>query len=159
METVIYRKAEKKDIPDMLSLIKELAAYEFLEHEAKATVEDFEKWMFEEKKVYAYVAETDGKNVGMAIYFYNFSTWLGKCGLYLEDLYVKPEFRGRGIGKGLLVTLAKTAKEEGLGRVEWSCLDWNKPSIDFYLSMDATPMDEWTTYRLTGKSLEKAAEL
>ena len=94
----------------------------------------------------------------MAIYFYNFSTWLGKCGIYLEDLFVKPQFRGLGIGKGLLKTLAKTAKEEGLGRLEWACLDWNKPSIDFYLSMDALPMDEWTVYRLTGKTLDKAAE-
>ena len=158
MESIVYRKAEKKDIPDMLSLIKELAAYEHLEHEAKATVEDFEKWMFDEKKVYAFMAELDGKNIGMAIYFYNFSTWLGKCGLYLEDLYVKPEYRGKGYGKGLLKTLAKEAHKEGLGRLEWACLDWNKPSIDFYLSMDATPMDEWTVYRLTGDTLEKAAK-
>lgn len=153
-----YRKATPEDIPAMLGLIKELAAYEHLENEAKATVEDFNKWMFLERKVFAYIAEADDEKVGMAIYFYNFSTWLGKCGIYLEDLYVKPQFRGLGIGKGLLKTLAKTAKEEGLGRLEWACLDWNKPSIDFYLSMDALPMDEWTVYRLTGKTLDKAAE-
>lgn len=153
-----YRKATPEDIPAMLGLIKELAAYEQLENEAKATVEDFNKWMFLEKKVFAFIAEADDEKVGMAIYFYNFSTWLGKCGIYLEDLYVKPQFRGLGIGKGLLKTLAKTAKEEGLGRLEWACLDWNKPSIDFYLSMDALPMDEWTVYRLTGKTLDKAAE-
>lgn len=153
-----YRKATPEDIPAMLGLIKELAAYEQLENEAKATVEDFNKWMFLEKKVFAFIAEADDEKVGMAIYFYNFSTWLGKCGIYLEDLFVKPQFRGLGIGKGLLKTLAKTAKEEGLGRLEWACLDWNKPSIDFYLSMDALPMDEWTVYRLTGKTLDKAAE-
>ncbi len=155
---IVYRKAEKKDIPAMLSLIKELAAYEHLENEAKATVEDFEKWMFEDKKVFAFVADINGETAGMAIYFYNFSTWLGKCGIYLEDLYVKEKYRKLGMGKGLLKCLARVCAEEGLGRLEWACLDWNKPSIDFYLSLGAVPMDEWTVYRLTGETLKKFAE-
>jgi len=96
--------------------------------------------------------------VGFALFFHNFSTFLGRSGIYLEDLFVLKEYRGKGYGKGLLKQLAKIAKERECGRLEWSCLDWNKPSIDFYLSLGATPMDEWTTYRLTGETLKKFAE-
>lgn len=100
----------------------------------------------------------DGREVGFALFFHNFSTFLGRAGLYLEDLYVKPEYRGKGYGKGLLKTLAKIAVERDCGRLEWWCLDWNKPSIDFYLSLGAEPMKDWTTYRITGETLTKMAE-
>jgi len=103
-------------------------------------------------------AETEGKIVGFALFFHNFSTFLGRGGLYLEDLFVLPEYRGRGYGKALFRRLAQTALERGCGRMEWSCLDWNQPSIDFYLAMGARPMDEWTTYRLTGETLRRMAE-
>ncbi|MDO5479168.1 MAG: GNAT family N-acetyltransferase, partial [Clostridia bacterium] len=100
----------------------------------------------------------DGKEVGFALFFHNFSTFLGRAGIYLEDLFVKPDFRGKGYGKGLLKKLAAIAKERGCGRLEWSCLDWNKPSIDFYLSLGAKVMDEWTVYRIAGETLNKFSE-
>ena len=100
----------------------------------------------------------DGKEVGFALFFHNFSTFLGRAGIYLEDLFVKPEYRGRGYGKGLIRELARITVERGCGRLEWCCLDWNKPSIDFYLSLGATPMDIWTTYRLTGDALSSFAK-
>ena len=159
MKNISFRFAEEKDVPVILQFIKELADYEKMLDEVVANEELLREWIFNKQKAEVLFALIDGKEAGFALFFHNFSTFLGRAGIYLEDLYVKPEYRGRGIGKGLLVTLAKTAKEEGLGRVEWACLDWNKPSIDFYLSMEAIPMDEWTTYRLTGKSLEKAAKL
>ena len=101
----------------------------------------------------------DGREVGFALFFHNFSTFLGRAGIYLEDLFVKPEFRGKGYGKATLKQLAHIAVERGCGRLEWYCLDWNKPSIDFYLSLGATPMDEWTVYRLTGETLLKMADI
>ena len=112
----------------------------------------------ENKKAEVIFALEDEKEVGFALFFHNFSTFLGRAGIYLEDLFVLPEHRGKGYGKGLLKQLAKITVERGCGRLEWSCLDWNKPSIDFYLSLGATPMDEWTIYRLTGDTLTKMAE-
>ena len=112
-----------------------------------------EEWIFDKQKAEVIFALEGGKEVGFALFFHNFSTFLGRAGVYLEDLFVRPEYRGKGYGKGLLTKLAQIAVERGCGRLEWSCLDWNKPSIDFYRSMGAVPMDDWTVYRITGETL------
>ena len=138
--------------------IQALADYEKMSDEVIATEELLREWIFEKKKAEVIFALEDGKEVGFALFFHNFSTFLGRSGLYLEDLFVKTEARGKGYGKGLLRQLARIALERGCGRMEWWCLDWNQPSIDFYRSLDAEPMSEWTTYRLTGDTLRKMAE-
>ena len=153
-----FRYAEPADCELILSLVTELARYEQLENEVVATPELFNEWIFEKKKAEVIIAEYNGAPAGMALFFHNFSTFLGRAGIYLEDLYVKPEFRKKGIGKALLKKLAAIAVERGCGRLEWWCLDWNKPSIDFYRSLGAIPMDEWTTYRITGDTLIKMAK-
>lgn len=158
MENISFRFAQEKDVPVILQFIKELADYEKMLDEVVADEALLKEWIFEKKKAEVIFALVDGEETGFALFFHNFSTFLGRSGIYLEDLYVKPEHRGKGLGKGLLRQLAKTAVERGCGRLEWSCLDWNKPSIDFYLSLDATPMNEWTVYRLTGETLKKMAE-
>lgn len=152
------RFAEEEDVPIILGLIKELAEYENLSHEVVATEEILHQSLFKRSVAEVVIGEYNGNPVGMALFFYNFSTFLGKPGIYLEDLYVKPEMRGRGMGKVLLSFLAKLAVERDCGRLEWSCLDWNKPSIRFYKQMGAVPMEEWTVYRLTGASLSEAAK-
>ena len=119
---------------------------------------DLRKVNFEKKKAEVIFALENGKEIGFALFFHNFSTFLGRAGIYLEDLFVKPEYRGRGHGKALIKELARIAVERGCGRLEWCCLDWNRPSIDFYLSLGASPLDEWTTYRVTGDSLRALAE-
>ncbi len=146
---IVYRKASAADVSTILAFIKALAEYEHMENDVVATEELLAEWIFEKGKANVIIAEEDGVPAGFALYFYNFSTFLGRAGIYLEDLFVKPEFRGRGYGKGLITKLAEIALEEGCGRLEWSCLDWNTPSIDFYKSIGAVPMDEWTVYRLT----------
>lgn len=158
MENITFRFAEEKDVPVILGFIKELADYEKMLDEVVADEALLREWIFEKKKAEVIFALIDGKEAGFALFFHNFSTFLGRAGIYLEDLYVKPEHRGKGLGKGLLKQLAKIATERGCGRLEWSCLDWNKPSIDFYLSLGATPMNDWTVYRLTGDTLRKMAE-
>ena len=158
MENISFRFATEKDVPIILQFIKELAEYENMINDVVADEELLREWIFEKEKAEVIFALIDGKEAGFALFFHNFSTFLGRAGLYLEDLYVKPEFRGKGLGKGLLKQLAKIAVDRGCGRLEWTCLDWNKPSIDFYLSLDATPMNEWTIYRLTGETLKKMAE-
>ena len=152
------REASEEDVPLILSFIRELAEYEKLSHEVVATEEELRKSLFGERR-YAEVliAEHDGSPAGFALFFHNFSTFLGKPGVYLEDLYVNPVFRGTGIGKKLLVHLARLAKRRGCGRLEWWVLDWNEPAIGFYESLDATAMDDWTVYRLAGKALEDLA--
>ena len=152
------RNAERKDTPLILSFIRRLAEYEKMSDEVIATEESLEEWIFDKQKAEVIFAVEDGKEVGFALYFHNFSTFVGKAGIYLEDLFVLPEYRGKGYGKALLTRLAETAVERGCGRLEWSCLDWNKPSIDFYLSMGAVPMNGWTTYRLAGETLQKAGK-
>lgn len=152
METVF---AERKDTGLILGLIKELAAYEQMENEVVADIPTLEHWLFDEKKAEVIFAVENGEKIGFALFFHNFSTFLGRAGIYLEDLYVKPEYRGKGYGKGLLTKLAEIAVERGCGRLEWWCLDWNKPSIDFYLSMGAVPMNDWTVYRIAGDTLKK----
>ena len=153
-----FRYAEPADAGLILTFIKELADYEKIADEVIATEELLREWIFEKKKAEVIFALEDGKEVGFALFFHNFSTFLGRSGLYLEDLFVKTEARGKGYGKGLLRQLARIALERGCGRMEWWCLDWNQPSIDFYRSLDAEPMSEWTTYRLTGDTLRKLAE-
>ena len=143
---------------EILAFIKALAEYEKMSDEVVATEELLEEWIFDKKKAEVIFAVEDGKKVGFALFFHNFSTFLGRAGIYLEDLFVLPEFRGKGYGKALLKELAKITVERGCGRLEWCCLDWNKPSIDFYLSLGAKPLDDWTIYRLTGESLNNMAE-
>ena len=151
------RFAEVKDIPAILRFIKELAAYEKLDHEVTATEDILKEWIFEKKKAEVLIALEDDIEIGYALFFHNFSTFLGKAGIYLEDLYISPNYRGLGYGKSLLKELAKIAVERGCERLDWQCLDWNKPSIDFYLSLNASAMEEWTTYRLSHDNLKKFA--
>ena len=158
MNTVSFRKAEREDVALILEFIKGLAAYEKMENEVVADEALLEEWIFDKQKAEVIFAVADGKEVGFALFFHNFSTFLGRAGLYLEDLFVKPEYRGKGYGKAILKKLAAIAVERGCGRLEWSCLDWNKPSIDFYRSLGAVPMEEWTVYRVTGETLKKLAE-
>ena len=158
MSNFEIRFAEEKDTAAILGFIRELAEYENMLGDVVATEELLREWIFEKQKAEVILALEDGKEVGFALFFHNFSTFLGRAGIYLEDLYIQPEYRGRGYGKAMLKKLAAITVERGCGRLEWSCLDWNRPSIDFYLSMDAVPMDEWTVYRLTGDTLLKMAE-
>ncbi len=155
MNNILIRKAVKEDVPTIQSLIKELAIYEKLEHEALATIEDLEREIFDNKSASVHIAEYNSKPVGYSLHFYTFSTFLAKKGIYLEDLFVLEEYRGKGIGKSLLKNIAKEAVDNGFGRVEWSVLDWNQPAIDFYKSLGANPQSEWTMFRLTGNALEK----
>lgn len=149
------RFAERKDCALILTFIRALADYEKMPDDVVATSELLEEWLFDKQKAEVIFALEDGKEVGFALFFHNFSTFLGRAGIYLEDLFVLPEHRGKGYGKGLLTELAKLTVQRGCGRLEWSCLDWNKPSIDFYLSMGAKPMDGWTVYRITGERLQE----
>jgi len=158
MENCMFRFAEEKDTALILYFIKELAKYEKMLDDVVATEEILREWIFEKGKAEVIFALEDGVEVGFALFFHNFSTFLGRSGLYLEDLFVKPEFRGKGYGKALLKKLAQIAVERGCGRFEWSCLDWNKPSIDVYLSLGAKPMEDWTVYRLDGETLHRMAE-
>ncbi len=158
MDNTKFRFATENDVALILGFIKELAEYEKMSDQVVATEELLREWIFEKKKAEVIFALEDGKEVGFALFFHNFSTFLGRAGIYLEDLFVRPEYRGHGHGKGLIRELARIAVKRGCGRLEWWCLDWNKPSIDFYLSLGAQPMDEWTTYRFAGESLRKLAE-
>lgn len=153
-----FRFAAGSDCGTILDFIKQLAEYEHMSDQVVATNELLKEWIFEKKKAEVLFACEDGTEVGFALFFHNFSTFLGRAGIYLEDLFVLPQYRGKGYGKGLLKRLAQITMERGCGRLEWACLDWNQPSIDFYLSLDAAAMDEWTTYRLTGDSLRRMAE-
>jgi GNAT superfamily N-acetyltransferase len=151
---VTIRPARENEVPVILQFIRDLAVYEHLEHEAVATEESLRKSLFGPRPyaevVFACVAE---EPVGFALFFHNYSTFLGRPGIYLEDLFVRPEARGQGIGKRLLTWLAQLAVERGCGRLEWAVLDWNEPSIAFYESLGAKPMDEWRIFRLTGPAL------
>ena len=144
---VTIRHAERSDVPVILHFIRELAAYENMLDEVVADEALLEEWIFDKQKAEVLLAVVDGREVGFALFFHNFSTFLGRAGIYLEDLFVLPEYRGCGCGV-----------ERGCGRLEWSCLDWNEPSIGFYLSLGAKPMDEWTVYRVTGDALTDLAK-
>ena len=152
------RFANANDTETILNFIKALAEYEHMGNEVVATSGLLKEWIFEKKKAEVIFAVESGKEVGFALFFHNFSTFLGRAGIYLEDLFVLPEYRGKGYGKALLRFLAKTTVERGCGRLEWCCLDWNKPSIDFYLSVGAKPLDDWTIYRMTGEELKDFSE-
>ena len=153
-----FRYAERKDAALILHFIKGLAAYENMSDEVVADEKKLQEWIFDKQKAEVIFAREDGKEVGFALFFHNFSTFLGRAGIYLEDLFVEKKYRGRGYGKAILKKLASIAVERECGRLEWSCLDWNQPSIDFYLSLDAEPLSDWTAYRLTGDTLLKFAE-
>ena len=155
---VKFRFAKRSDIPLILNFIRCLAEYEKMSDEVVADEKTLEEWIFDKQKAEVIFALEGEKAVGFALFFHNFSTFLGRAGIYLEDLFVLPEYRGKGYGKALLKKLAAIAVERGCGRLEWCCLDWNKPSIDFYLSLGAQPLSDWTTYRVTGKTLSELAE-
>ncbi|MBR3794734.1 MAG: GNAT family N-acetyltransferase [Clostridia bacterium] len=157
MEKLTFRYAQEQDCEKILFFIRELAKYEKMEDDVIATPELLREWIFEKKKAEVIFPMEDGKEVGYALFFHNFSTFLGRAGMYLEDLFIMPQHRGKGYGKATLKELARIAVQRGCGRLEWSCLDWNKPSIDFYLSLGAEAMDEWTVYRLTGETLKNTA--
>lgn len=152
------RFAKEQDVALILGFIKELAEYEKMPDEVVATEEVLKESLFTRKAAEVVIGEYGGRPVSFALFFHNFSTFLGRPGIYLEDLYVKPEMRGKGIGKIMLSFLAKLAIEGKCGRLEWWCLDWNKPSIEFYKQMGAVPMDEWTVYRVCGTSLTGLAD-
>lgn len=158
MNDISFRPAVPEDCPLILSFIKALAEYEKMSDQVVATEELLREWIFEKGKAEVIFPMVHGEEVGFALFFHNFSTFLGRAGIYLEDLFIKPEHRGKGYGKATLQELGRIALERGCGRLEWACLDWNKPSIDFYLSLGAKPMDEWTVYRLTGDSLKSLEE-
>ena len=158
MENFTFRYASREDCALILEFIKELAEYERMSEQVVADEAILEEWIFDRQKAEVIFVMEDGHELGFALFFHNFSTFLGRAGIYLEDLFVKPEHRGRGCGKALLKKLAAIAVERGCGRFEWSCLDWNTPSIEFYKSMGAVPMDEWTSFRVSGKTLEELAK-
>lgn len=157
-EICSFRSAERQDVPLILRYIRELARYEKLEEEVVATEEILEEWLFDKEKAEVIFAVVEGKEVGFVLFFHNFSTFLGRAGIYLEDLYVEPAHRGQGIGTALLRELARIAVARGCGRLEWWCLDWNTPSIEFYRSLGAEAMEDWTVYRISGETLSKLAE-
>ena len=152
------RPARVEDVPVILELIRDLATYELAPDEVTATEEQLVDVLFGEQPAAEVLLAFEGKSpIGFAIFFHNFSTWLGRPGLYLEDLFVKPEKRGKGYGRALLVELAKIARDRGCGRMEWAVLDWNEPAIKFYRALGAKPMDEWTVFRLTRDGIERLA--
>lgn len=153
-----FRYAVRKDIPLILQFIRDLAEYEKLLDEVVADEATLEEWIFDQKKAEVIFAMEKGKKVGFALFFHNFSTFLGRAGLYLEDLFVLPEYRGKGYGKQILQKLAAIAVQRKCGRLEWWCLDWNQSSIDFYLSLGAEPMSDWTVYRISGDTLQDLAQ-
>ncbi len=153
-----FRYAQRSDTALILQFIKELAAYEKMLDEVVADEKTLETWIFDQQKAEVLFLLENNREVGFALFFHNFSTFLGRAGIYLEDLYVRPDCRGKGYGTAILKKLASIAAERGCGRLEWWCLDWNKPSIDFYLSLGAEQMSDWTVYRISGDTLKKLAE-
>jgi GNAT superfamily N-acetyltransferase len=157
--TLRIEPATEGDLPAIVHLVRQLAIYEKLEHAMVASQDDFQQALFgAERNAHALIAFADDSAVGFALYFYNFSTFLGRRGIYLEDIYVEPEYRGRGIGSALLKRLARIAKEQRCGRMEWSVLTWNQPSIDFYHRLGAVTLDDWRIFRLQGEPLEQLAK-
>ena len=157
-EKLTFRNAERADVPLILRFIRELAEYEGLLDEVVTDEKTLDEWIFDRHGAEVIFAVADGREVGFALYFYNFSTFLGRSGVYLEDLYVMPEYRGKGYGKALLGKLASIAVGRGCGRLEWWCLDRNRPSVEFYLSLGAEPMSDWTVYRIAGDTLKQLAD-
>ena len=157
MSELSFRFAQPEDCGKILEFVYALAEYEKMRDQVVADQATLREWIFEKGKAEVLFAVCDGKEVGFALFCYNFSTFLGRAGIWLEDLFVLPEYRGRGFGKAILRQLASIAVERGCGRLEWYCLDWNKPSIDFYTNLGAVGLTDWTTYRLAGETLEKMA--
>ena len=155
---LLFRNAERSDAALLLKFIRALADYEHMLDLVIADEATLCDWWFEKRVAEAFFAMEGETEVGFALYFHNFSTFLGRAGIYLEDLFVLPEHRGKGYGKAILKHLAQITQERGCGRLEWACLNWNQPSIDFYLSLGATPMDEWTVYRVSGDALNALAD-
>ena len=153
-----FRFAQREDVPLILQFIRDLASYEKMLDQVVADEATLELWLFDKRSAEVLFAVADGREIGFALFFHNFSTFLGRAGLYLEDLYVLPEYRGQGYGTAILRKLAAIAVERGCGRLEWWCLDWNTPSIGFYRSLGAEPMDQWTVYRIAGDTLHQLAE-
>lgn len=159
MKTFRIRAATPADVPIILELIRDLATYERAPSEVTATEERLLQVLFGEKPVAEVLLASEGEAaVGFAVFFHNFSTWLGQPGLYLEDLFIRPEHRGKGYGRALLVDLAKIARDRGCGRMEWAVLDWNEPAIEFYKKLGARPLDDWKIFRLTGEGIARLAE-
>lgn len=156
-KTLTFRPAGREDVPLILRFIRDLAAYERMSDQVVADEATLEEWLFDRNKAEVLFAVLEGTEVGFALFFHNFSTFLGRAGLYLEDLFVLPEYRGRGVGRAILRRLAALAVERGCGRLEWWCLDWNAPSIAFYRSLGAEPMSDWTVYRIAGETLRDLA--
>jgi GNAT superfamily N-acetyltransferase len=154
---IVLRDAEEQDASLILEFIRGLAEYERLLDQVTATEEGLRKSLFEDHIAEVLICEYRERPVGFALYFHNFSTFVGRPGIYIEDLFVKPEYRGKGLGKALLIRIAATAVERNCGRLEWACLNWNEPSIAFYKSQGARPLSEWTTYRVTGEKLKALA--
>jgi len=158
-EGVLVRDAVPDDVGQVVDLVRQLARYERSEDAVQATEEDLRRALFcTSPQVFALVAEAEGKVIGIAVYFVSFSTWTGRHGLYLEDLFVVPEHRSRGVGRALLGSLAARALDRGCARVEWAVLDWNRPAIDFYRSLGAIANDDWTTFRLSGAALAEVGD-
>ena len=157
-DELTFRFAEEADAGTILSFIKALAEYEKLADQVVATEELLREWIFQKGKAEVLFAVKDSREIGFALFFHNFSTFLGRAGLYLEDLFILPEYRGRGYGRRFLSQLARIAVERGCGRLEWYCLDWNQPSIDFYRALPAQPMEDWTVYRVAGQALTDLAQ-
>ncbi len=158
LENLVIRDAEEKDVPVMYRFARELAEYEGIAGEMTATEESYREWIVHKKFARAKIAELDGTPVGWMVYWCNFSTLMGRSGIYLQDLYVQPEYRRKGIGTAMLRYLAKRVVETGCGTLEWACLDWNAPSIRFYKALGARAMRQWTLYRLDGEDLKRLAE-
>ena len=157
-EDTVLRDAGEQDTPLILEFIRGLAEYEHLLDQVSATEADLAKYLFRDRVAEVLICEYQEKPAGFALYFHNFSTFLGRPGIYIEDLFVKPEYRGKGLGKALFARIAAIAVERNCGRLEWACLNWNEPSIKFYKSRGGRPLDEWTTYRVGGDVLKKLAE-
>lgn len=157
-QTFNIRQAVPDDVNLILQFIQKLGAYEKLSHEVMATEEKLRKTLFEQKMAEVIIGEYQGEAVGFALFFHNYSTFLGQAGIYLEDLFIDPGMRGKGFGKKMLAHLAKLAVQRGCGRLEWSCLDWNEPSICFYKSLGAKALEDWTIYRVTGDTLQEMAK-
>ncbi len=158
-ENFAIRPATAADVPIILELIRALATYERAPNDVTATEDGLSKVLFGEKPAAEVLLAFENETaVGFAVFFHNFSTWLGRPGLYLEDLFVRPEDRGKGYGRALLIHLAKIARDRGCGRMEWAVLDWNEPAIQFYRKLGAKPMDEWTVFRLTRDGIAKLAD-
>ena len=155
MESDLYiREANENDIKLILRFIRRLAQYENVAHKVVATEEMLSDWIFNKKRVHVLIGEYEGESIGFALYYYNFSTFLGRGGIHLEDLYVLPKYRNKGFGKQIIKRLCEIAVKYNCSRVEWTCLNWNKPSINFYLSLGAKPMTDWTIYRISEENLE-----